>query len=126
MKLQIDNNDGLGLIDYTAAIDGTTPPQVTRKLNQPAELRISLVADVPNFVVSGTGARIMLGLTDGQYLFTGYLAESPVFEYLGWGQQGPVYRYNLTAQSDEALLNENGFQSAAPLLKEVLAVRCGN
>jgi hypothetical protein len=117
MKLQIDNNDGLGLIDYTAAIDGSTPPQVMRKLNQPAELRMSLVADVPNFVVSGTGARIMLGLADGQYLFTGYLAASPVFEYLGWGQQGPVYRYNFTALSDEALLNEKRLPERCPFVE---------
>jgi hypothetical protein len=117
MKLQIDNNDGLGLVDYTAAIDGSTPPQVSRKLNQPAELRISLVADSSDFVVSGNGARIVLGLTDGQYIFTGYLTESPVFEYLGWGEQGPVYRYNLLAQSDEALLDEKRLPERCPFVE---------
>ncbi len=28
---------------------------------------------------------------------------TPQYEYLGWGEQGPVYRYNVTAQSDEVL-----------------------
>jgi hypothetical protein len=117
MKLQIDNNDGLGLIDYTSAIDGSTPPQVVRKLNQPAELRLNLVADGPNFVVSTTGARVMLGLENGQYVFTGYLLQSPMFEYLGWGEQGPTYRYNLVAQSDEALLNEKRLPERCPFVE---------
>jgi len=117
MKLQIDNNDGLGLIDYTPAIDGSTPPRVIRKLNQPTKLQTSLVADSPAFVVSGIGARIILGLTDGQDVFTGYLVESPVFEYLGWGEQGPVYRYNLAAQSDEALLNEKRLPLRCPFVE---------
>ncbi|HTA22212.1 MAG TPA: hypothetical protein VK763_01665 [Terriglobales bacterium] len=117
MKLQIDNNDGLGLVDYTAAIDGSTPPQVIRKLNQPTELRMSLVSDGPDFVVSGTGARIIIGLSDGQDIFTGYLTEPPVFEYLGWGEQGPVYRYNLIAQSDEALLDEKRLPERCPFVE---------
>ena len=117
MKLQIDNNDGLGLVDYTSAIDGSTPPQVVRKLNQPAELRMSLVADVPTFVVSGTGARIILACADGQTIFTGYLIASPVFEYLGWGEQGPVYRYQLSAQSDEVLLNEKRLPELCPFVE---------
>ncbi len=117
MKLQIDNNDGLGLVDYTAAIDGSSPPQVIRKLNQPTELQMSLVSDGPDFVVSGTGARIIIGLIDGQDIFTGYLTEPPVFEYLGWGEQGPVYRYNLIAQSDEALLDEKRLPERCPFVE---------
>jgi hypothetical protein len=117
MKLQIDNLDGLGLRDYTAAIDGSSSPLVIRKLNQPAELQINLVADSPDFVVSGAGARIILGLTSGQYLFTGYLLESPLFEYLGWGERGPVYRYHLVAQSDEALLNEKRLPARCPFVE---------
>ncbi|MFZ0284468.1 MAG: hypothetical protein WAL32_04510, partial [Terriglobales bacterium] len=85
MKLQIDNNDGLGPIDYTSAIDGSIAPLVIRKLNQPAELRLSLVANGPAFLVPAAAARIILELSDGQVIFTGYLTGSPAFEYLGWG-----------------------------------------
>src|SRR5712692_5150034 len=105
MKLQIDNLDGNGPRDYSATIDGSKSPQVIRKLNQASELQVSLVANVPDFVVPVNGARVILGRSNGQDVFTGYLMAAPVFEYLGWGERGPVYRYNLIAQSDEVLLN---------------------
>ena len=116
MKLQIDNLDGLGPVNYTSSIDGSRSPQVTRKLNQLSELRLSLVADSPGFVVPTTGARVTLGLTNGQDVFTGYLMQSPVFEYLGWGERGPVYRYDLIAQSDEGLLDEKRLPDRCPFL----------
>jgi hypothetical protein len=116
MKLRIDNLDGFGPRDYTASIDGSRSPQVVRKLNQPSELRFSLVADSPNFMVPATGARVTLGLTNGQDVFTGYLMQAPVFEYLGWGERGPVYRYDLVAQSDEGLLDEKRLPDRCPFL----------
>jgi hypothetical protein len=116
MKLQIDNLDGLGPIDYTSSIDGSRSPQVVRKLNQPSEFRVSLVADSTDFVVPVTGARVTLGLTNGQDVFTGYLMQSPLFEYLGWGERGPVYRYDLVAQSDEGLLDEKRLPDRCPFL----------
>jgi len=75
-----------------------------------------LVADSPEFVVPTTGARVTLGLTNGQDVFTGYLMQSPVFEYLGWGERGPVYRYDLVAQSDEGLLDEKRLPDRCPFL----------
>jgi hypothetical protein len=117
MKLQIDNLDGFGPVNYTSSIDGSHSPQVLRKLNQPSELRMSLVADSPEFVVPVTGARITFGLTNGQDVFTGYLMQSPVFEYLGWGERGPVYRYDLVAQSDEGLLDEKRLPDRCPFLE---------
>jgi hypothetical protein len=116
MKLQIDNLDGLGPIDYTSSIDGSRSPQVVRKLNQPSEFRVSLVADSTDFVVPVTGARVTLGLTNGQDVFTGYLMQAPLFEYLGWGERGPVYRYDLVAQSDEGLLDEKRLPDRCPFL----------
>jgi hypothetical protein len=116
MKLQIDNLDGLGPVNYTSSIDGSRSPQIVRKLNQPSELKVSLVADSASFVVPKTGARITLGLTNGQDVFTGYLMQSPAFEYLGWGERGPVYRYDLVAQSDEGLLDEKRLPDRCPFL----------
>jgi hypothetical protein len=95
MKLQIDNLDGFGPRDYTSAIDASHPPQIIRKLNKPSELRVSLVADSPEFIVPAAKARITLGRTNGQDVFTGYLMQAPSFQYLGWGDRGPVYRYKL-------------------------------
>jgi hypothetical protein len=117
MKLQIDNLDGFGPRDYTSAIDGSRLPQVIRKLNKPSELRVSLVATSASFVVPKVGGRVTLGKTNGQDVFTGYLMQAPAFEYLGWGEQGPVYRYNLIVQSDEALLNEKRLPDRCPFVE---------
>jgi hypothetical protein len=116
MKLRIDNLDGFGPRDYTSSIDGSHYPQVVRRLNQPSELRFSLVADSPDFVVPVTGARVTLGRINGQDVFTGFLMQAPVFEYLGWGERGPAYRYDLVAQSDEGLLDEKRLPDRCPFL----------
>lgn len=116
MKLQIDNFDGHGPRDYTSSIDSSRSPQVVRRLNKPSELTFSLVADDPDFVVPANGARVMLGRTNGQDVFTGYLKQAPVFEYLGWGQRGPVYRYNLVARSDESALDRKRLPNRTPFV----------
>jgi hypothetical protein len=116
MKLTIDNLQGQGPQDYSGALDGTKPPKVGRKLNQPAELQFSLVASSPGFVIPVTGARVTLGKTNGSDVFTGYVTEAPQYEYLGWGEQGPVYRYNVVAQSDEVLLDQKALPNRSPFV----------
>lgn len=105
MKLTIDNLDNRGPRDYTPWIDGTQKPRLIRRLNKPSELRVNLVAASPDFVVPVNGARVMLGRANGQDVFTGYVVESPSYEYLGWSGYGPVYRYKVVARSDEVLLD---------------------
>jgi hypothetical protein len=105
MKLMIDNLDGQGARDYTLAVDETRAPRVLRRHQQPSELRLSLIADDPGFVVPQDGARITMGRLNGFDVFTGYISAAPTFEYLGWNERGPVYRYNLVALSDESLLD---------------------
>src|SRR5258708_416791 len=116
MKLTIDNLDGLGALDYTAFLDGTKSPRVVRKLNRPAELRVSLVAGEGNFVVPVTGARVTLGRMNGADVFAGYVAESPTFQYLGWGERGPLYRYEVVALSDEMLLDKKAPPARSPFV----------
>ncbi|MBZ5706610.1 MAG: hypothetical protein LAN63_14770 [Acidobacteriia bacterium] len=116
MNLKIDNFDGHGPHDYSSAIDNLQPPRVIRKLNHPFELRLSLVADDPGFVVPVNGARVTLGRTNGQDVFTGYLAQAPTFEYLGWGERGPIYRYHLVARSDEAVLDRKRLHDRPPFV----------
>ena len=116
MKLTIDNLQGQGPQDYTAALDGTKVPKVERKVNQPAELQFSLLADSPGFVIPTMGARVMLGRANGSDVFTGYVTAAPQYEYLGWGEQGPVYRYNVTAQSDEVLLDQKALPNRSPFV----------
>ncbi|HET9409425.1 MAG TPA: hypothetical protein VFO39_19440 [Candidatus Sulfotelmatobacter sp.] len=116
MKLTIDNLQGNGPQDYTAALDGTIAPKIERVLNKPAELRFSLLALSADFVVPVAGARVMLGRANGSDVFTGYLTQAPQYEYLGWGQSGPVYRYHLVAQSDEVLLDQKALPNRAPFV----------
>ena len=116
MKLQIDNFDGRGPSDYTSAIDASRAPKVVRRLNKPDELQLSLIADRPDFIVPGNGARITLGRSNGEDVFTGYLTQAPAFEYLGWGERGPVYRYNLVAQGDEVLLDRKQIPNSPPFV----------
>jgi len=116
MKLTIDNLQGQGPQDYTGALDGTKIPKIERKLNQPAELQFSLLANGPGFVIPLTDARVTLGKTNGSDVFTGYVTAAPQYEYLGWGEQGPVYRYNVVAQSDEVLLNQKALPNRSPFV----------
>jgi hypothetical protein len=114
MNITIDNLQGAGPVDYTAALDGTIAPRVVRKINQPAQLRCSLVGNVAGFVTPMIGARIILATASGSFVFTGYLTQTPQFEYVGWGQETPVYRYDLVAESDEVLLDQKALPNRAP------------
>ena len=116
MKLTIDNLQGQGPVDYTAALDGTVAARVERKINQPAELRCSLLASAAGFVVPAIGARVILAKANGNFVFTGYLTQAPQFEYLGWGGQGSVYRYDVIAESDEILLDQKALPNRAPFV----------
>ena len=117
MNLTIDNLHGQGPQTYTAGLDGTKPPEIQRKLNQPAELRFSLVANLPGFVVPATGGRVLLSKANGSFLFAGYVIAAPQYEYLGRGEQAPVYRYNVVAQSDEVLLDQKALPNRSPFVE---------
>jgi hypothetical protein len=116
MKLTIDNLQGLGPVDYTATLDGTVAPRVARKINQPAELTFSLVANGASFVVPAMRGRVVLVKANGSFVFTGYLTQGAECEYLGWGQAGPVYRYDFVAESDEVLLDQKALPNRAPFV----------
>src|SRR5579864_253292 len=105
MILTIDNIDGAGARDVTSSLSSDKPALIKRKLNQPSAFQAELIATSPAFVVPVSGARVVLARADGTKLFTGYLIEAPEYEYLGWNERGPVYKYLLRALSDEAVLD---------------------
>src|SRR5438105_12854886 len=105
MILTIDSFDGAGARDYTRFLDADNPANITRKLNHPARMLAHLVAEATQMIVPLAGGRVVLARADGYKLFTGYLAASPEFDYLGWAQSGPAYRYKLVAESDEFILD---------------------
>lgn len=114
MLLTIDNADGRGAQDYTANLDAEHAPTIQRALNRPSRLTATLVAATPDFIVPAGGARVVLQRGDGTKLFTGYLSCVPDYEYLGWGERGPLYRYTLTALSDEVVLDRKLLSQRAP------------
>src|ERR1700727_1335868 len=117
MKITIDNLQGQGPVDYTGTLDGTVVPRVERKINQPSKLTCSVVGNSSGFVVPVIGARVVLAKTNGSLVFTGYLISAPQFEYLGGGEQAPVYRYDLIAESDEFVLDQKALPNRAPFVQ---------
>ena len=113
MILTIDNLQNSGAEDYTLSVDATVSPKIVRKLNKPAQLQFSLLANSAAFVLPVIGSRVILRKSIGTIFFTGYLAESPQYECIGSGQAGPVYRYNVTAESDEILLDQKALPNRA-------------
>ena len=112
MQLTIDNLDGLGAVDYSAAIDTSEPFEVQRALNAPSVLKgvLCLVGSI--FATPVRRARIIVNSCSGTVLFTGYLAVEPVAIYAGEASQGAIYRLALSAVSDEWLLDKQSLGSA--------------
>jgi hypothetical protein len=106
MKLLIDNLDGLGPQDYTACVDMSKSPSLVRKLNKPAELKFGVIAGSGSLGVPAIGGRVTLTLSNGNDLFTGYIVQTPMYQYLGWADRGPTYRYEVDALSDVMLMDQ--------------------
>jgi hypothetical protein len=106
MKLLIDNLDGLGPQDYTGFLDSSKGPSIVRKLNSSAGLDFSLVPGEGGLVVPAIGGRITLTLSNGNDLFTGYILNAPTYQYLGWGDRGLLYRFEIAALSDVMLMDQ--------------------
>jgi hypothetical protein len=144
MKLTIDNLDGAGALDYTAALCADAPLKpagaaltIDRVLNTPSRctgtLLVGAVANpgaAPALPVPVRRARIVVASDSGTVLFTGYLATEPVSVYAGAGLAGPVYRVAFTAMSDEWLLDKqsltltaDGFTVSAGSLLQTLTAR---
>jgi hypothetical protein len=106
MKLTIDNFDGLGPQDYTAFVDSGKSPSVARKLNKPSEFNFGLLAKTGSPAIPVISGRVMLTLSNGDDLFTGYIARVPTYQYMGWTDHGSTYRYEIHALSDVMLLDQ--------------------
>ncbi len=107
MRLTIDNLDGAGALDYTAAIATEPAARLIRTLNRPAELRFAALLADPALVVPVAGARVVVQDDTSAKLFTGYITAQDDCDYLGWGVRGPLYRIGLVARGDEVLLDAN-------------------
>lgn len=140
MILTIDNLDGHGAVDYSAAVSADAPFAIERTLNAPSRCTGSLVIAssvdpgfAPALPVPVRRARIVVTSASGTTLFTGYIATEPESIYAGTGLAGPVYRIAFTAISDEWLLDKlslvltnNGYAAMGGTLLAQLANRTGD
>jgi hypothetical protein len=116
MKLLIDNLDGTGPQDYTKFVDASKSPSLARKLNSPSKLTFTLVNSAEGFTVPIIGGRVTLILSNGNDLFTGYIAETPTYRYMGWADRGVSYRFEVQALSDVMLLDEKAPPAHPPFV----------
>ena len=131
MILTIDNLDGIGAVDYSAAIEASAPLTIERTLNAPSRCTGILVLN--ELAVPARRGRVIAVADNGTILFTGYLATEAVQEYVGAGFAGPVYRTAFNAVSDEWLLDRQaatfggvGLGSAGGQLLKTLTSRVGD
>ena len=109
MRVTIDNLDGAGAVDYSAALCPDGPLKIERTLNAPSVLSGLLDVSDARLNVPSRRGRVVVTAANGTVLFTGYLATEPQAVYAGAGLMGPVYRYGFSAVSDEWLLDKQAF-----------------
>ena len=115
MILTIDNLDGLGAVDYSAAVDTSAPLEIVRTLNAPSVLKGLLCVAGSALATPVRRARILATAASGAVLFSGYLTVEPVALYAGEASPGAVYRLALSAVSDEWLLDKQSAGSTVGL-----------
>jgi hypothetical protein len=106
VKVTIDNLDGAGAVDYSAALCVDGPLKIERVLNAPSICSGMLDVSDAAVAVPVRRGRVVVSAASGTVLFTGYVATDPEGVYAGTGLKGPVYRYVFSAVSDEWLLDK--------------------
>lgn len=105
MKLTINNFDGKGAVDYTSCIVDGGAFRVARTLNASSLFYVSLVPSTASLPVPSRNGRVILTDDNGEFFFTGYLAVEPALELIGESTAGQLYAAEVTAVSDDILLN---------------------
>jgi hypothetical protein len=118
MKVTIDNLDGKGASDYSAALCPDGPVKITRVLNTPSICSGLLDVSDAALSVPARRGRVVVTTANGTVLFTGYVATEPEAVYAGTGLQGSVYRYAFSAVSDEWLLDKQAVPLSGPGLAQ--------
>lgn len=130
LKLEIDNGDARGRVDYTRHLtEPERSPAVLRdRMNQPTLFDFALAPADELFIAPRRSAHVRLtGLADALPpggprmpgpLFTGYITNEPAIEFLGTRNSRPVYGYRYQATSEEYLLNIKRIGVLPPFLNQ--------
>ncbi|MFI4880863.1 MAG: hypothetical protein ACHQD6_10350, partial [Steroidobacterales bacterium] len=118
MKITIDNLDGAGAVDYSAALCADGPLKIERALNVPSRCNGLLDVSDAAVPVPARRGRVVVTSDAGTVLFTGYIATEPEAVYAGVGVEGPVYRYAFSVVSDEWLLDKQAIPPSGAGLAE--------
>ena len=105
MQITIDNLSGAGPEDYTGSIESTKSIAITRQLNAPSECTFAFLPDAQGLALPQRYARVSVVDGSGLVLFTGYVATTPAMVLSGAGIAGSSYQAQVTAISDELLLD---------------------
>ncbi|HEX3471125.1 MAG TPA: hypothetical protein VHT28_08065 [Silvibacterium sp.] len=132
MKVTIDNLDGKGAVDYSQAVVAAKKLVIERQLNEPSLCSFTVVPSVVNLPTPARNSRLIVADDGGVVLFTGYVATEPALELIGQSNSGPVYQAQVSAVSDEILLNQQplpqspaGVSQSANQLLQALNARLG-
>ena len=105
MQVTIDNLSGSGPVNYTGSIAAAGSVSLVRQLNAPSECKFSFFPDAQGLPVPLRYARVSVADATGLVLFTGYVATVPAMLLAGNGLMGASYYAQVTAISDELLLD---------------------
>jgi hypothetical protein len=96
MKITIRN------LDYTSELDAAHPLMIERKLNQQSQCNLWLTLQTEDSLDRpARNDSIVISGDDGALIFTGYIAATPLPEYVGAGLSGRRYRLAVLATSDQ-------------------------
>ena len=100
MRVTIDNLDGAGVRDYTAALAADAPLKIERVLHAASRCTGGLHLNALGLPEPVRGARIVVTKDDGTTLFTGYVANEPAKIFAGVATTGTAHRVVFNAVSD--------------------------
>ncbi|TCK71976.1 hypothetical protein [Acidipila rosea] len=105
MKITIDNFDGKGAVDYSAAVLLAKPLRIARTLNKPTVCSFGVVTAESTLATPARNGRVVIADDTGRTVFTGYVATEPTIELAGMGTAGNVYQAWVQTISDDLLLD---------------------
>lgn len=110
IKILINNSDGLGDVDYTKYVMGSSI-SIQQSINVPTTCTLSVIGIDQNFKVPVRHSYIKIYSTvNKRYLFTGFNITEPAISFVGLSQKVPgtnfqMYQFNMSCTSDDYLLN---------------------